>query len=163
MGRPAIDLAGKKVGRWSVIGRCNKAKFGAGVHARWMCRCDCGTERTVNSAMLLGSKSLSCGCLQAEQVTARNTTHGIYGTKLYWNFYGSVKRAAKLFAMPPWADYYEIKNIYKNTPKGHHVDHIVPLVSKIVCGLHCPANLQYLPASENCSKKNKFQSDWEFA
>ena len=57
---------------------------------------------------------------------------------------------------PKWADKAKIREIYLNCPKGHHVDHIVPLKGKNVWGLHVEHNLQYLTASENCKKHNKF-------
>jgi hypothetical protein len=63
--------------------------------------------------------------------------------------------AAKLQRTPVWADLKAIEKFYKNCPKGHHVDHIVPLQGKEVSGLHVEHNLQYLTASENCRKSNK--------
>jgi len=74
--------------------------------------------------------------------------------------------AAKRQAVPPWAEKDAIASFYQlaslvsdETGIRHHVDHIVPLKSKIVCGLHCYANLQVIPATENSSKGNRYWPD----
>lgn len=66
------------------------------------------------------------------------------------------RRAQRLQAVPKWADLESIKQIYKDCPIGHHVDHVIPLLNKLVCGLHVPNNLQYLKAEDNLKKSNKF-------
>lgn len=67
-------------------------------------------------------------------------------------YYARKRQAQKLKALPEWVDLNELKLIYHNRPEGHHVDHIIPLQGKIVCGLHVPWNLQYLTAKENLEK-----------
>ncbi len=74
----------------------------------------------------------------------------------YHCFIQAKRRASKLNATPKWANMEKIKEIYLNCPKGFHVDHIIPLQGKDICGLHIETNLQYLPASENCKKKNRY-------
>lgn len=71
------------------------------------------------------------------------------------------RRALKLKATPGWLtaeDKQTFKDIYLEAGYfGYHVDHIIPLKSKVVCGLHVPANLQILPPFENLSKNNTFE------
>lgn len=76
------------------------------------------------------------------------------------------RRALKLRATPPWADMAEIGMIYEEAQRltiktgiPHEVDHYYPLKSKIMCGLHCEANLRVVPASINRSKSNKHPDD----
>jgi hypothetical protein len=64
-------------------------------------------------------------------------------------------RAGLARATPAWVDREALLRIYAERPEGYHVDHIVPLRSKHVCGLHVPWNLQYLPAVVNIRKSNK--------
>lgn len=66
------------------------------------------------------------------------------------------RRCQKLCATAGFSNLGKIREIYDNCPDGYEVDHIIPLQSKDVCGLHVEWNLQYLTESENASKSNKF-------
>ena len=75
-------------------------------------------------------------------------------------------RAAKLQATPSWADKFFIDEIYdlaqlrtKATGFKWVVDHIVPLRSDKVCGLHWEGNLAVIPEKDNILKGNRFWPD----
>jgi hypothetical protein len=66
-------------------------------------------------------------------------------------------------ATPQWANMDKIAEIYalrdrvtEETGIEHHVDHVVPLAGRMVCGLHCEANLRVIPATENLQKNSRF-------
>jgi hypothetical protein len=59
-------------------------------------------------------------------------------------------------AKPLWASDAAIKKIYDSCPEDWHVDHVYPLQSDWVCGLHVETNLQVLPKKDNLSKGNRY-------
>ena len=77
---PLKDLTGKQFGRWTVICRDGKEyKNGS----KWICRCSCGTVKSVFSQHLTRGVSQSCGCLAAEKNSETLKTHGMTNTRLF--------------------------------------------------------------------------------
>jgi len=89
---------------------------------------------------------------------------------LNYNYRRSVRYYKQLYAAwPDWcAEHPGFKTVYDEAKRRRangedvHVDHIVPIISKIVCGLHVPWNLEVIPAKENLSKSNKWWPDHPF-
>ena len=78
--------------------------------------------------------------------------------------YSAQKRAANAKATPKWANRFFIEEAYDlarrrtaATGVDWHVDHVIPLRSKLVCGLHVELNLQVITAKQNLRKHNKFE------
>lgn len=74
--------------------------------------------------------------------------------------YASIKSS-----QPSWADRNAIASVYKTAAEMRksgldvHVDHIVPLRSKLVCGLHVQSNLQIIDRKLNVIKNNRLWPD----
>ena len=75
------------------------------------------------------------------------------------------RRLSQQNATPHWLtddDFWMIEQAYelaqlrtKMLGIKFHVDHILPIKGKTVCGLHVPNNLQVIPALENIRKGNR--------
>ena len=69
-------------------------------------------------------------------------------------------QASKLRAIPAWADQKKIQAIYEEARAcGKEVDHMVPLRSKLVCGLHVENNLEIITSEANNKKGNRWWPD----
>lgn len=76
------------------------------------------------------------------------------------------RRRARDAATPKWANLELVREFYRLANRislssgiKHHVDHIVPLKSDIVCGLHNQFNLQVIPGKDNLRKHNRYWPD----
>lgn len=70
------DLTGLRVERLLVLGMHPRKK---GENIKWLCVCDCGVEKLIDSGSLKSGRVKSCGCLSRENTISRNTTHGQAG------------------------------------------------------------------------------------
>lgn len=74
------DLTGKRYGRLTVINLDEvKTNLDKNYNTHWLCRCDCGNEKTIVGSSLNYGATTSCGCLFRE----KHTTHGLSNHYLY--------------------------------------------------------------------------------
>ena len=78
------DLTNRQFDRLFVVSFYDIAPGGA----RWLCRCDCGTEKIVRGNNLTSKAVKSCGCLAKEG----HPTHGDSKSRLYRIWYGIIRR-----------------------------------------------------------------------
>jgi hypothetical protein len=80
-----IDLTGQRFGRLTVVCRVKNHRNG---RARWLCRCDCGGERSPQGNHLKHGKISSCGCYRAEL----SFVHGMTNTPTYQTWGNMIAR-----------------------------------------------------------------------
>lgn len=54
-----IDITGQVFHKWTVLSKSDERSANGNI--RWLCRCECGIERLVDSAALRNGTSMSCG------------------------------------------------------------------------------------------------------
>lgn len=68
MSKNKFDLTGQTFYYWTVLQEAEPNKHG---QTQWLCKCKCGTVRTITTGSLRSGKSKSCGCYKSEI----NTNH----------------------------------------------------------------------------------------
>lgn len=76
VGHPGIDLMCQKFGRWRVVQELSTRIHG---QIAWLCKCDCGEERTIGSGNLRRGLTKSCGCYRCD--AARKQMTGVTGDR----------------------------------------------------------------------------------
>lgn len=66
----SLVLTNQHFGRWTVIEKDLEKTFLRN-KAYWLCKCECGTMKSVSGTSLLNGTSKSCGCLRKEQTSKR--------------------------------------------------------------------------------------------
>lgn len=87
----AIDLTGRKFGRWTVLEKTSLPNQG---QSRWRCACECGTIKDdVMYGTLTRGGSKSCGCLRRELREAqKKTLHLAHNQRNpMWSTYMTIK------------------------------------------------------------------------
>lgn len=115
----------------------------------------CRTQRPLSEFHHYGRGAIGKWCEQCYQ--------RLLGRRLVQRRLYSEKRRTMLKrAQPAWADRHQIAKIYARAARlsqagiPHHVDHVIPLVHPLVCGLHTPNNLRIRRAAYNLAKGNRF-------
>lgn len=84
-----IDLTGRRFGRLTVL----KFDKKVGLNSKWICRCDCGNEKSVFGNTLVVGSTKTCGCLKQELCRASATKHGgaAYGKTKEYKVWSALK------------------------------------------------------------------------
>lgn len=66
---------------WTVLKRDEPHKGAR--NSYWICKCKCGTIKSLTRTSLLRGESKSCGCRHSDKLKGINKTHGMSNTRLY--------------------------------------------------------------------------------
>lgn len=91
-----LELVGRRFGRLEVI-RSDGIRKRDAVHSdtAWLCRCSCGTEKTVIGNSLTSGHTTSCGCVKIERTAAMGRaakTHGMSFSPEYYAWGAMLRR-----------------------------------------------------------------------
>lgn len=165
MSLPVHVPIGARFNRWTVIDQAPCHPYGV---RRVVCRCECGTVKTVRLHNIRRGLSRSCGCFSHEAILARNHKHGGAYTLLYktwagirsrcstkgssgWKYYGA--RGIRMY--PEWRESfkafrdYVLSNIGERPSTSHSIDRIDN------DGHYEPGNIRWATWSQQARNKRR--------
>jgi len=83
-------MIGQKFGRLLILEKVASLKSSRGT--RYLCKCECGTEKIFFSRFLKSGNTKSCGCLMPELAKIRSTKHGRHNTPEYKTWHSMLQR-----------------------------------------------------------------------
>lgn len=93
VGNSRSRITGERNGRLVLVALVQRRRRGDGKDTLYLCRCDCGKEKTVTSGNF--RRTQSCGCLLAERRRQRSR---FYGMSLHTKALGDIWRNATCHA-----------------------------------------------------------------
>ena len=86
-----LDMTGQRHGRLTILRRDPERS----PRARWITRCDCGTEKSIDGVKIRAGEIASCGCLNRELKSQRGRArvrHGLSGSPTWVTWAGMKAR-----------------------------------------------------------------------
>lgn len=90
MGRPVIDMTGEKFGRLVVIRFHHRDRH----DTWWLCKCECGKEKSIRRSVMKRGDTVSCGCYARENAREKNRKYPVSNGKT--KFCGGCKRFRRI-------------------------------------------------------------------
>jgi hypothetical protein len=88
--RTIQDISNRRFGRLIAIKLAFVKPLKRGTLHFWLCKCDCGKEKSISKQKLLSGETKSCGCLQRDTAKRDSTTHGLAGHPL-WSLWRDIR------------------------------------------------------------------------
>lgn len=96
-----VDMTGTKWGHLTVI---RFSRFDRNRNARWICRCECGSEIEAIGCSLRRGNTKSCGCRKSDMCRSANLTHGMSRTREHITWTNMISRCENP-SRPDWNRY----------------------------------------------------------